>query len=285
MMRSQLKKIYRFLRYNVGILLYALSGKKPWSAGYGEHKRSEIARLCSDAGTLDIFARNQPLPVNHGVKIDERIVEYPWVFSRLRSKKGGTLLDAGSTLNFDFLLSNPVLSNRTVYIYNLAPEGIVSRPNVSYVYGDLRSTVFQDAFFDEIVCISTLEHVGMDNTFLYSSDRGFKESAQQDFVKVIAEFKRVLKPGGRLLITVPFGVHEHMGWFQQFDLEMVTRVVETFKGRQADVTYYRYSPSGWQMSSAHACANERYFDIHKTKKFDPDYAAASRAVACVELCA
>jgi ubiquinone/menaquinone biosynthesis C-methylase UbiE len=42
--------------------------------------------------------------------------------------------------------------------------------NISYVYGDLRNTILKDQCFDEIVCISTLEHIGMDNTMLYTKD-------------------------------------------------------------------------------------------------------------------
>ncbi len=277
------KKIYRFFRHHTGILFYILSGRKPWSIGYGEYKRHEIARLCSDGDLLSAFSQNRPLPENYGHRLDERIVEYPWILSRLNSKHKGMLLDAGSTLNFDFILSHPVLINRTVYIYTLAPEAVISWSNISYIYGDLRSTAFKDELFDDIACISTLEHVGMDNTFLYSDDQGFKESAGHDFLKAVNEFKRILKPGGRLFITVPFGEYENMGWFQQFNLDMVNSIVEIFKGREAKVTYYQYLASGWRSSTADQCAHCRYFDIHKTGKFDPDCAAASRAVACIEL--
>ena len=282
-MLTVLKGIYRFCRDHVKILFYNLSGKKPWSRGYEEYKRHAIIRLCADQEFLSTFARNAPLPASYGFKMDERMVEYPWVLSRLSSKQGGMLLDAGSVLNFDFLLSNPILKDRTIYIYNLAPETVVNRSNISYIYGDLRSMIFKDEQFDEIVCVSTLEHVGMDNTFLYSSDEKLKESAPQDFLKVIGEFKRTLKAGGKLLITVPFGVYAHMGWLQQFDLNMVNSVVQTFKGTNAKVIYYQYSAFSWQISTADQCAHCRYFDIHKIKKLDPDHAAAARAIACIEL--
>ena len=43
------------------------------------------------------------LPARYGFRVDERVVEYPWLFSRFFAGEG-TLLDAGSTLNFDYLL-------------------------------------------------------------------------------------------------------------------------------------------------------------------------------------
>ena len=278
-----IKGIYRFLCSRISISFYIFSGKKPWDKGYWEYKRREIIRACSDARLLNAFAQNKPLPVNYGLRLDERIVEYPWILSKLQSKQRGMLLDAGSVLNFDFILSNPILSDRTVYIYNLAPEGVVDRLNISYIYGDLRSTVFKDGLFDEIICVSTLEHIGTDNTFLYSSDPKSKEFAPQDFLKAIDEFKRILKPKGKLLITVPFGEYENGSWFQQFNLGMVNDIIKVFQGSDAQIAYYQYSISGWQISTADQCAHCRYFDIHKTTKLDPDHAAAARAIACIEL--
>jgi hypothetical protein len=280
-MLSAVKKIYRFFRHYLGITRYFLFGKKPWSIGYGEYKRRQIGRACSNAALLNAFFKNASLPDGYGQRLDERIVEYPWLFSRL--KKEGLLLDAGSVLNFDYILSNPVFKNRSVTIFTLAPEGTVNKRNVSYLYGDLRKTLFRDNTFDDIVCLSTIEHIGMDNTLLYTADPGLKESAPDDYLKVILELKRIVKPGGRLYLTVPFGQYEHLGWFQQFDLNMVKRIIFTFEGEQSNVMYYQYFSSGWRVSTAEECRSCRYFDIHKTKKYDPDYAAAARAVACIEL--
>jgi len=36
----------------------------------------------------------------------------------------------------------------------------------------------------------------------------------------------VLKPGGSLFLTVPFGIYRHFGTFQQFDRKLLSRVVE-----------------------------------------------------------
>ena len=44
------------------------------------------------------------------------------------------------------------------------------------IYGDVRDTILKRECVDEIVCISTLEHIGMINTFIYSNDSRFNES-------------------------------------------------------------------------------------------------------------
>ncbi len=162
-------------------------------------------------------------------------------------------------------------------------ENIFRRNNVSYIYGDLRDTVFKDEFFDEIVCISTLEHIGMDNTLLYSTDERSKEFRPDDYIKVIKEFRRILKVGGRLFITIPFGRYENLGWLQQFDYQRIGIIRDIFQGSSSNISFFKYSKQGWQMSEPEACADCSYFDLYKTKKYNPDYVVAAMAVACMEL--
>lgn len=191
--------------------------------------------------------------------------------------------DAGSALNFQYILELSALKSRNVIIYNLLPESVVSRANVSYVYGDLRHTVLKSKCFDEIVCISTLEHIGMDNSFLYSKNPRLNEFKPNDYKKAIREFKRLLKPGGRLLITVPYGRHENHGWLQQFDCKMVDAVFDAFEPSSHSIAYYKYFPDGWQIAKAEECTDCSYFDIHNKSDYEPDYVAAARAVACIEM--
>ncbi|NPU86174.1 MAG: class I SAM-dependent methyltransferase [Syntrophaceae bacterium] len=236
----------------------------------------------SDRDVIRRFRDKSLLPSKYGYRLDERVIELPWVLARL-NRAETMLLDAGSALNHDYLLSHEALERKTLVIVTLAPEQTFPSPSVSYLYGDLRKTIIKSDCFDEIVSISTLEHVGMNNTLLYTKDQAFDESSPLDFEAVIVELKRLLKPGGRLFITVPYGVYENHGWLQQFDRAMVERVQRVFDGSSAEVSYYRYNEDGWNISTAEACADCRYFDIHRKSDYDPDYAAAARAVACLEL--
>ena len=222
------------------------------------------------------------MPPRYGFRLDERVVEYQWVLARLDTSER-LLLDAGSTLTYGYLLDHPSLTCRGVVVYNLSPESVVGRGNVSYIQGDLRRTILRSECFDEIVCISTLEHIGMDNTFLYSKHARHKESRPDDYKVVVREFKRLLKPGGKALITVPYGVYEDHGWLQQFDSQRVETVLDVFGGSASAVCYYRYVDDGWQVSDAETCSDGRYFDVHNRQDYEPDCVAAARAVACIEL--
>ncbi|CAN1212236.1 Methyltransferase type 11 domain-containing protein [Tumidithrix helvetica PCC 7403] len=271
---SLLQKIKDNLNYS----FYLVNGKKPWTRGYNVYKERQIKQI------LDSQEFNANLlKQNYGLRLDERVIEYPWLFSQL-PKYSGYLLDAGSALNHSFLISREVLNSKHIFISTLAPEtNYFSHRDISYVYEDLRSTCYKNDFFDWIVCISTLEHIGLDNTMLYTTDESKKESDFNSYLSAIKEFYRVLKIGGTLFLTVPFGKYVNHGWFQVFDSEMVDLVISTFSPTFVTEFYYQYENNGWQISSREKSKNATCFDIHKQKTYEPDFLAFSRAIVCLKL--
>ncbi len=265
------------------IQAYEQSGRVPYSPGYSFFRDRFVSATLASTELLQCFAANARLPDKFGFGLDERVVEYPWIFSRL--EPGTTqLLDAGGALSFPYLLEMPLLTQKKIVVYTLAPDAwIHSTPNISYVYGDLRETILKDALCDEIVCLSTLDHIGMDNTQRYSSDARFRENKPNEFKRALVELRRLLKPNGHFLFTVPFGRYENLGWMQQFDSNLLQQAIETFGGTVLSETFYRYSETGWQIARADECAECAYFDILRAPTLDSDRAAAARAVACVEL--
>ncbi|MDF0668347.1 MAG: methyltransferase domain-containing protein [Nitrospira sp.] len=271
-------KFWRAFKAEINRQAYLHTGRRPWSRGYGEYRQSEIQRIL-DHG---LFSADQ-LPQHYGFRLDERVIEYPWLFNRLRADEG-VLLDAGSVLNHRFLLERAVFRNKRVFISTLAPEPIsFNALGVSYVYEDFRDSGFKNDYFDWIVSLSTLEHVGMDNTMLYTSDVSKREDAPLAYLGVVQELKRVLKPGGHFYVTVPFGKAQTYGWFQIFDAPMVDALIQAFAPTSCSEFHFRYLPEGWRVSTREQSAGSTYFDIHNTKTYDADFAAASRAVVCLDL--
>lgn len=263
---------------------------RPWSRGYSEYRTQELGKVLNDREMMRIFKQSTQLPEGYGLRLDERLIEYPWVLSRL-PEDCCRVLDAGSALNFDYLVTNHAISNKNLYVITLFPETqCFWKRGVSYVYSDLRDNPFKNGYFDIVVCISTLEHVGMDNT-IYAGNEQFCEVEPASFVGAVKELNRILRLGGLLYITAPYGKRAGYDFFQQFDADLVQTVCEAFKGSLDEIRYYRYLTSGWVLSEESQCSvceymdirQTKYFDRHSTKDYDADYAAAARAVACMKL--
>ncbi len=294
LIKKNLKRYYRiyknFCRQR-RIKHYIKQGQRPWSKGYFDFKWQSIKNGIGDDELLEKFKNNSKLPKSYGKNMDERIIEYPWFISKL-SDESKLLLDAGSSLNFEEILDHKNLSNKKITIVTLNSESSCFwQKDVSYLFTDLRKLPFLDNYFDIITCISTLEHIGMDNTMIYTKDNKYQEDRKDDYLKTILELKRVLKPSGILFITVPFGKYQNLRFFQQFNQDMINQIIRIFNGQGSSINYYKYSNNGWDISNAEECKDAEYFNIHQTKyrnknsnkDYDSDLAAAARAVACLKL--
>ncbi len=271
------KKLIRLALY------YSYNRRRPFSRGYYDHKNRFLERSLNDRGLITHFGGRRPLPQRYGYRVDERAVEYPWIVSKLKGKDK-LILDAGSALNFPFVLDSIGMREKTFVLCTLSPEEEhYSSPRVSYIYDDLRGTMLKSGHFDVVTCISTIEHIGLDNTKLYSGDERYLEEQVDDYLKVVVELRRVLKPGGKLLLTVPYGKYQNHGWLQQFDRPMIESLVNAFDGSGCTADYFRYQNNGWRISASEACDGDEYFDFHAATEFSEDMLAAARSVACLEL--
>ena len=265
------------------ISLYLRSDRTPhFAPGYSKYKERLVLEALTDPELMAKFRDGRPLPEGFGAKLDERIVEYPWIFSRL--PKEGNIFDAGSTLNKEVLIKSPYLNERELIIYTLWMDRIAMYPNVSFLLGDLRNIILRDNVIDTLVCISTLEHVGYTYEYkTYSKSNPWPNAEPDSYLDAIREFSRVVKPGGHFLLTIPFGKYERHGWLQQFDSKRIDAVEAAFGGKRCQRLFYRYVDGAWRVASEEECADLEYFNIHETGKFDPDGAAAARAVCCLDL--
>jgi SAM-dependent methyltransferase len=80
-------------------------------------------------------------------------------------------------------------------------------PGIQGVVADVRELPFADGLFELAFCVSTLEHVGVDNSV-------YGIAAERDIdgqERALRELHRVLGRNGRLLVTVPAGANEDLG--------------------------------------------------------------------------
>jgi FkbM family methyltransferase len=254
---------------------------QPWTFEYNDAHRKLVAAAATDPELTASVAAGKRLPGGYGTGFDERVVEYPWLFGNGIS---GRVLDAGSTFNHPHILdlALPLVSSLTITTLKPEPQSFPER-GVSYVFGDLRALPFRDNWFDTTVSISTLEHVGMDNS-VYGTPAARAADADREVAVAAAELRRVTRPGGRILVTVPYGLSEDHGWFRQFADDDVQRLIAAFGPARSRTVVYRYSARGWQRSSLRRAADAAYRDFTADPSSPAaDRAAAARAVACIAI--
>jgi SAM-dependent methyltransferase len=139
---------------------------------------------------------------------DERVVEIPWVLSRLRAS--GRVLEVGHAFAETPYLGGLLRSGVDLVGVDLAARDV---EGMETARADVRELPFGDRSFDQVLLVSTLEHVGADNTVY-----GLGKEADPDArVRALRELGRVLRQDGSLLVTVPVGEPGDYGWFRQED--------------------------------------------------------------------
>jgi SAM-dependent methyltransferase len=171
--------------------------RRPLGPGGYAKRHAKLVEQALASEQLDrLIATGERLPEGYGVGFDERLVEFPWLYSR---RPFGRLLDAGSTLNHEHILDRFIPEAAALCIATLRPEqAAYTERGISYVYADLRDLPFRDGWFETAICASTLEHVGMDNT-RYGDAAPSTRDPDTEQAHGLAELLRVVAPGGRVL--------------------------------------------------------------------------------------
>ena len=112
------------------------------------------------------------------------------------------------------------------------------------VLADVRELPFEDRSLDQILLVSTLEHVGADNA-IYGLEG---ESDPRARVSALRELGRVLRRDGSLLVTVPLGEPGDYGWFRQEDGEGWRALFGHAGFFVEEEETYELTPDGWRAS-------------------------------------
>lgn len=227
------------------------------TARWVRRRRELLSGALRDDAMLAALRGGGPLPGGYGAGFDERVVELPWVIAQ---EPRGRVLDAGSALNHAWFLDALMQGIDELHIVTLVPEEeAFTKRGISYAYADLRALPYRDALFDTIVSVSTLEHVGMDNRG-YGADAAAAADPDVALADALRELRRVLAPGGRMLITVPYGREERHGWLRQFDRAGVERLIGAAEPARSSFEVFRADAGGWQRSDPDAASDARYGD-------------------------
>jgi SAM-dependent methyltransferase len=125
---------------------------------------------------------------------NERIVEVPFVYQNFDLPVGARVLDFGCS-------ESKVSVELASLGYNVTGTDIndypFTHPNFRFIKGNFLDSPFEDESFDAVVAISAVEHCGL-------SAYGSQEFSDGD-KRVMEQMHRILKNGGKLLLTVPYG--------------------------------------------------------------------------------
>jgi len=197
-------------------------------------------RRLDDAIALGLAARarGQPLTwLQAPAGTDERVIEVPWVLSRL--VPSGRVLEVGYAFAEAPYLAALLRSGVELVGVDLAGRDV---DGMDRVEADVRDLPLPEASVDQALLVSTLEHVGADK-------RGYgleAEEASGSRVDALRELGRVLRPEGRLLVTVPLGEPGDHGWFRLDDVAGWTGLFASAGLFVEEQEAYELTAGGWQ---------------------------------------
>lgn len=195
---------------------------------------------------------------------DERVVEIPWVLSRLRTS--GRVLEVGYAFAELAYLAGLLRADVELVGVDLATRDV---EGLEVVEADVRELPFPDRSFDQVLLVSTLEHIGADNT-IYGLEA---ESDGDARLRALRELGRVLRQEGSLLVTVPLGEPGDHGWFRQEDERGWTRLYARAGFFVDEIEAYELEPEGWRAAPAFRAEGVRY----------AERGPAASAVLCADL--
>jgi hypothetical protein len=193
------------------------------------------------------FARlhrgTRPRDLRAPVRVDERAIEIPWVLARYDGER--RVLDVGT------VFAEPA------YVAGLRDLGseltTVDLAEGADVVADVRDLPFEDDSFDLALCVSTLEHVGRDNS-TYHVD------APRDEEGDLAALRELRRVAARILVTVPTGVRDDQGWqLQREPLEWIARFERAGCAVFEDELYLR-GADGWRSATLEEATTAAYGD-------------------------
>jgi hypothetical protein len=199
----------------------------------------------------------------------ERIVEYSFFFNWLHEQEGRVkLLDIGCVLNNRIVVADLEEKCEELWFCNPAVEPRMIDMPVFYHVAKMDEAKFLNESFDLITCMSTIEHIGFDNSQYGDTTKAvYTEPSNQPLFDALELIVKWTRPGGRFMISVPFGkrsVCRHRVTkktaMQLFDYASLTEAVARVDAGKASiqVNVYYGDESGWHLHEHPEQCDVRY---------------------------
>lgn len=192
---------------------------------------------------------NPPVPLEHregGVGVllvNERVIEQPWVFAQvgLRPRR---VLDVGGAES-TVALSLATLGHDVTVV---DPRGYpVEHPNLTVCAERLEE--HDAAPYDVAVALSAVEHFGLEH---YAGGAG-----SADDRAALQHLRGLLRPGGRLLLTVPFARSASIDAFQRvYDLPGLEALLAGWEVEERSAAW-QTERTRWELGTCEAPRGER----------------------------
>lgn len=203
--------------------------------------------------------------------ISERLVEYPFLQRNLISTTTkARILDVGSAEpRMALSIGKHNISNSDIAcidINQIAPE---NTEFFAFLRMDSRNLGFRDELFDQIICISTIEHIGIPSAISETFD-------VDGDIKTISECYRVLKKGRTVILTLPYSdIKEQKKEYRIYDRISLDNLISIFSIIKKE--FYLYNGGKWSK-----CDNQSVIDIGSDEYYLPPY-LHSNVCACLLL--
>jgi SAM-dependent methyltransferase len=156
----------------------------------------------------------------------ERTVEVPWFLDKV---KAGNILDIGCA---ESCYTHELIRKEgtTALVLNDIRNFSAHEDNkiVSCVVGDSRKLSCEELQgpFDNVLCISTLEHIALE---AYDQKKDYTNHPYTAQLEALDHMMGFLKEDGQLVLTVPYGAYEHGGWVIVYNKETIDKIKSKYK--------------------------------------------------------
>lgn len=161
------------------------------------------------------------------IHFSERIIEIPFVLQNIPHNKDIKILEIGCS-------DSPISMHLSNLGYQVAGVSLTDypflHPNFKFYKRNFFDCDFKENSFDVVILLSTIEHVGL-NVY------GNKLIDDEGDIKLMEAVHGVLKPGGIVVLTTPYGRYGVRENYRVYDEKRLNKLLACFSSKSFD--YYK----------------------------------------------